>query len=180
VAGEGFVAELGEAALHAHGHARPVQQDAGLEALAQEPRNLERADATNERIKATIDQYIAREGIGAPVEPPYQPPWQPTAPRAELSFREAGVSALVWCMGFALDYRFLELPVLDPGGYPQHDRGVTPVPGLYFLGLPWQYTWGSGRFCGVGRDAEYLAQRIADRAGRLAPATAPFGPRRSA
>jgi putative flavoprotein involved in K+ transport len=126
-------------------------------------RNLERADATSERIKSTIDAFIAREGIAAPSEPRYEPPWQPASPIDALSFREAGVSTLIWCMGFATDYRFLELPVLE-NGYPKHERGVTPVAGLYFLGLPWLHTWGSGRFCGVGRDAEYLAQRIASRA----------------
>ncbi|MCY1366106.1 putative oxidoreductase CzcO [compost metagenome] len=46
-------------------------------------------------------------------------------------------------------------------GQPVHSRGVTSVPGLYFLGLPWLYTWGSGRFSGVARDAEYLVNRIA-------------------
>jgi putative flavoprotein involved in K+ transport len=39
-------------------------------------------------------------------------------------------------------------------------RGVTAVPGAYFVGLPWLYTWGSGRFSGVARDAEYLAEHI--------------------
>jgi putative flavoprotein involved in K+ transport len=38
---------------------------------------------------------------------------------------------------------------------------VTSCPGLYFLGLPWQHTWGSARFSGIARDAEYLAERIA-------------------
>lgn len=45
-------------------------------------------------------------------------------------------------------------------GYPNHERGVTAVPGLYFLGLPWQYPWGSGRFSGIARDAAYLRERI--------------------
>ena len=63
-------------------------------------------------------------------------------------------------MGFAVDYRFIELLAFDETGYPQHERGVTPVPGLYFLGLPWLYTWGSGRFCGVGRDAAHVADCI--------------------
>jgi putative flavoprotein involved in K+ transport len=39
-------------------------------------------------------------------------------------------------------------------------RGVTAQPGLYFLGLPWLHTWGSGRFSGVARDACFLAERI--------------------
>ena len=44
-------------------------------------------------------------------------------------------------------------------------RGVSPVPGVYFLGLPWLYTWGSGRFSGVARDAEYVAEHIKSRVG---------------
>jgi putative flavoprotein involved in K+ transport len=50
--------------------------------------------------------------------------------------------------------------VFDGSGRPQHQRGVTDVPGLYFLGLPWMHTWGSGRLLSVGRDADHLAQRI--------------------
>ena len=53
------------------------------------------------------------------------------------------------------------MPVFDNKGYPKHDRGVTAIEGLYFLGLPWLYTWGSGRFSGIARDASYLSDRIA-------------------
>jgi putative flavoprotein involved in K+ transport len=53
------------------------------------------------------------------------------------------------------------VPVFDGRGYPTHLRGVTSCPGLYFLGLPWQHTWGSGRFCGVATDARYLAEQVA-------------------
>ena len=60
------------------------------------------------------------------------------------------------------------MPVFNGRGQPAHVRGVTPIPGVYFLGLPWLYTWGSGRFSGVARDAEYLAEHIKARVG-LAP-----------
>jgi putative flavoprotein involved in K+ transport len=53
--------------------------------------------------------------------------------------------------------------VFNGRGAPVHLRGVTNEPGLYFLGLPWLHTWGSGRFSGVARDAEFLAQAIAQR-----------------
>ena len=43
---------------------------------------------------------------------------------------------------------------------PSHVRGVTGVAGVYFLGLPWLYTWGSGRFSGIARDALYMAEQI--------------------
>lgn len=45
-------------------------------------------------------------------------------------------------------------------GQPSHVRGVTPISGVYFLGLLRLHTWGSGRFSGVARDAEYLAEHI--------------------
>ena len=47
---------------------------------------------------------------------------------------------------------------------------VTAAPGLYFLGLPWLYTWGSGRLSGVATDAAYVADHISQRVGRAAPA----------
>ena len=54
-----------------------------------------------------------------------------------------------------------------------HRRGVTTADGLYFLGLPWLYTWGSGRLSGVAADATHLADHIATRAGKAAmPRTA--------
>jgi putative flavoprotein involved in K+ transport len=58
------------------------------------------------------------------------------------------------------DFNWLDAPVFNGRGYPAHRRGVTPVPGLYFVGLPWLYTWGSGRFSGVARDAAHIVDRI--------------------
>jgi putative flavoprotein involved in K+ transport len=130
--------------------------------------NLDNADAVAEGIKDAIDDHIAAHGIGAPLEPRYVPVWEPPAdlPRS-LDVRAAGITAVVWATGFARDHRWIEVPVFDGRGYPMHWRGVTSCPGLYFLGLPWQYTWGSGRFEAVGRDAEFLASHI-DAARRVA------------
>lgn len=77
---------------------------------------------------------------------------------------EVRVAAVVWATGFRSDYRWIEAPVLDRSGLPIHRRGVTACPGLYFLGLPWQHTRGSALIGWVGRDAEYLADRIERRA----------------
>ncbi|GAA3455460.1 MSMEG_0569 family flavin-dependent oxidoreductase [Dactylosporangium matsuzakiense] len=120
--------------------------------------NLDRADAVAEGIKDAIDGYIARNAIDAPGEPRYTPVWRPQETVAELSLD--GVAAVVWSTGFHRDHRWVEVPVFDGRGYPTHERGVTGCPGLYFLGLPWQHTWGSGRFAGVARDAAFLAARI--------------------
>jgi putative flavoprotein involved in K+ transport len=125
--------------------------------------NLDKADATSERIKSMIDEYITRQAIQAPIEARYVPVWTPSPSLAthELAHADSNITTVIWCMGFATDYSFIDLPVFEESGYPKHDRGVTPVPGLSFLGLPWMYTWGSGRFCGVGRDAQYIAEHIA-------------------
>jgi putative flavoprotein involved in K+ transport len=124
-------------------------------------RNLDSADAVAEAIKTTIDGHIERAGLDAPPEARYVPVWKPANTPTEVELRAANITSIVWSTGYASDFRWIELPAFDGRGYPQHRRGVTTVDGLYFLGLPWLYTWGSGRFSGVARDAEYVAERIA-------------------
>lgn len=133
--------------------------------------SLDAADAVSESIKDSIDAYIDRVGIDAPREERYVPVWRPEREVTELELPTSGITSVVWSIGFRTDYRWLRAGVFDGEGHPTHNRGVTAVSGLYFLGLPWQHTWGSGRFAGVARDAEYLADRIELEAGVL-PATA--------
>lgn len=130
-------------------------------------RNLDGADAASEKIKDSIDKFIAANGVAAPEEARYVPLWQPAADApASLDLGGGRIAAVIWCIGFRTDFSWIEAPpgVFDARGYPHHERGVTAVPGLYFLGLPWQYTWGSGRFSGIARDAAYLRERIAAQA----------------
>ncbi|MFD5750481.1 MSMEG_0569 family flavin-dependent oxidoreductase [Streptomyces sp. NPDC127033] len=122
--------------------------------------NLDRADSVADSIKDSIDAHIAAQGIDAPVEERYAPVWEPAEQPASLDPAAAGITSVVWSTGFSRDHRWIETPVFDGRGYPMHRRGVTNSPGLYFLGLPWQFTWGSGRFESVGRDAEFLADHI--------------------
>lgn len=125
--------------------------------------NLDGADAVAESIKDAIDGWIAAQGIDAPVEERRAPVWEPgpeAEDPAELDLVAAGVTSVIWSTGFGRDHRWIELPIFDGRGYPTHDRGVTSQPGLYFLGLPWQHTWGSGRFSGVAADAEHLVDEI--------------------
>jgi putative flavoprotein involved in K+ transport len=71
------------------------------------------------------------------------------------------VSAVIWATGFRLDHSFVRLPVFDTHGLVEHRRGVTAVPGLYFLGLPWLHTRGSALLGWVKDDAQYMASEIA-------------------
>jgi putative flavoprotein involved in K+ transport len=122
--------------------------------------NLDEADNVAESIKRTIDKYIADNHLEAPEEPPYTPRWQPSTPVLEANLSEVPITSVIWSTGYETDFRWIEIPAFDGKGYPSHDRGVTPVKGFYFLGLPWLYTWGSGRFSGIARDALYLADQI--------------------
>ena len=142
-----------------------------LEFQADLRQNLDRADAVSENIKQNIDRYIEKEGIDAPTEPPYQPVWRPEIEPLELDCLAANVQTVIWSTGFQTDFSWVDLPVFNGSGYPHYDRGVTGVRGCYFIGLPWLYTWGSGRFSGVARDANYLADRIA-MTGKVASANA--------
>lgn len=127
-------------------------------------RNLDDADDVYRRINRSIDAFIEKEGFDAPVHPEYTPTWEPVDEPRELD-AERHIGAVVWCIGFSSDFRWIHAPVFDESWYPVHERGVTTVDGLYFIGLPWLYTWGSGRFSGVGRDARHLVSCIMASAG---------------
>ena len=135
--------------------------------------NLDHADRIYNGINASIDKYIEKAGIAAPPPSVYEPVWQPAAERTRLKLRESGINSVIWCIGFQPDFGWLDVPVFNGRGQPGHVRGVTAQPGLYFLGLPWLHTWGSGRFSGVARDALYLAEQIEARFDRPLAASNP-------
>ena len=74
---------------------------------------------------------------------------------------ELEVDAVIWATGYRPDYSWIKLPTFDEEGRLRHRRGVTDVPGLYFLGLTWQHTRGSALIGWVKDDAEYIAEQIA-------------------
>ena len=85
------------------------------------------------------------------------------------------VANVVWCTGFRPDYGWIELPVFGDDGWPRERRGVVDdSPGLYFLGIPFLYSFTSMLVLGAGRDAGHVVDRLAARAaGRPAGAPAP-------
>lgn len=94
---------------------------------------------------------------------------------------ELDVDAVIWATGYRSDYSWLDVPVIDREGRVRHRRGLTDLPGLYFLGLSWQWTRGSALLGWVRDDAEYIAQQIAtykqasaavDVGGRVEPSAA--------
>ncbi len=127
---------------------------------------LDQADKVYNGINAAIDKHIAEQGIDAPAGEVYEPVWQPDGNHTRLDLAAEGITSVIWCIGFKPDFSWLDAPVFNGRGQPVHHRGVTRQAGLYFLGLPWLYTWGSGRFSGVARDALYLAEAIEKQALR--------------
>jgi putative flavoprotein involved in K+ transport len=125
--------------------------------------NLDEADRVYNGINALIDRHIGEKRLTAPEGGPYVPVWEPAHEPAQLDLKTAGVGAIVWATGFAADWSYARLPIFDGTGYPLHRRGVTGVPGAYVLGLPWLWTWGSGRFLSVGRDAQHIVRHEVER-----------------
>jgi putative flavoprotein involved in K+ transport len=135
-------------------------QDGKLSFAPNLTENLDSADTTFNGINAGIDAFIERHGIDAPPGSRYEPLWSPPHERTSLDLEASGIGSIIWCIGFTPDFSWLDAPIFNGRGYPAHTRGVTPQEGLFVVGLPWLHTWGSGRFSGVARDAEYIVEAI--------------------
>lgn len=107
------------------------------------------------RFHDLVEAFIARTRLQAP--PDDRRPFAFDPPILEtLDLRAAGVDSVLWTSGFRMDHGWIDLPIFEEGGYPRQVRGVTEVPGLYFLGLLWQHNQGSATLFGVNQDAYYL------------------------
>jgi putative flavoprotein involved in K+ transport len=126
--------------------------------------NIAAGDANYLSLLDEADAYVARMGLDLPEEPEARVlgplPACVTAPLTELDLARAGVTSIVWATGFAVDYGWLGVDAFDANGKPDHRRGVSSEPGVYFLGLPWLSRRGSSFIWGVWHDARYLADHI--------------------
>jgi putative flavoprotein involved in K+ transport len=130
-------------------------------------RNIARGDANYLSVLNAADAYVAKNGLELPEEPEARKlepdPDCVTSPVLELNLANAGVTGIVWATGYALDFGWVKIDAFDAKGRPLHERGVSSVPGLYFLGLAWLSRRASPFIWGVWHDAEYLAGHIARR-----------------
>ena len=129
--------------------------------------NIRRGDENYLATLDLADAYAAAEGLDMPLEPEARligpDPDCVTHPILTLDLKAAGVTSIIWATGFGLDYGWLKVEAFDEKGRPAHDRGVSGVSGLYFLGLPWLSRRASPFIWGVWHDADYLAGHIAAR-----------------
>jgi putative flavoprotein involved in K+ transport len=147
---------LGSAARFDHGIMQFAPDLAG---------NIARGDANYLSVLEAADAYVTREGIDLPEEPEARDiaadPQCLTHPHLQLNLAAAGITSIIWATGYALDFGWLKIDAFDEKNQPAHQRGVSSVPGLYFLGLAWLSRRASPFIWGVWHDAEYLATHIA-------------------
>ncbi len=113
----------------------------------------------DQRFRPLIDRLIDAAGIDAPPDDRRPDTFEPAEVPA-LDLREAGISTVIWATGYRLDYSWLTMPILDEYGFPRQQRGVSEVPGLYFLGLLWQHSQASATLFGPRLDAPHLVAKM--------------------
>lgn len=129
--------------------------------------NIANGDAYYETFLGIVDDFIAARGLDHPGDPPARrrlpdPPCL-TAPLPAVDLGAEPIGSVIWATGYGLDLNWIDIPLLDSDGTPRHRRGVSDVPGLYFLGLQWLSKMKSSFLSGVGDDAAALADHIAAR-----------------
>ncbi|HUP83201.1 MAG TPA: NAD(P)-binding domain-containing protein [Candidatus Limnocylindria bacterium] len=123
-------------------------------------RNLAWADGFFDlRFRGLLEAFIAASGIDVPPDDRRPYLFEPRV-LDELDLAANDVNSVLWTTGFRPDYGWIDLPIFDDAGYPTQTRGVTEVPGLYFLGLIWQRNLSSATLFGVNEDAHYLASQM--------------------
>ena len=131
----------------------------GLQAKPADSRLGRRMQARGDFVIGTSRRKLRRAGVR------FRPRLAEAAGRtvrfADGSALDAGV--VIWATGFRSDYSWIDVPGVVTDGHVAHRRGVTDVPGLYFLGLSWQHTRGSALLGFVKDDAAYLADQITTR-----------------
>jgi putative flavoprotein involved in K+ transport len=112
----------------------------------------------------TVDAYVREHGLDCPEDPAARMRWPDppavTDPLRQLDLQAEGIRSLIWATGYGVDFGWIDISVFAQGE-PVHVRGVTDMPGLYFLGLQWLSKMSSSFMSGVGDDAARLADHIA-------------------
>jgi putative flavoprotein involved in K+ transport len=156
-----------------------VQGEDGRLSLASDlGATLLRGDEWHAQFTKAVDEHVRQNGLDAPEDegtwdrPPE--PREVSAPILKLDLRATGITSVIWASGFRYDFGWVQLsvflvPVFLAAGAgqtstPIHQRGITQIPGLYFVGLPWLSKRKSSLLAGVGEDAAFLADHLRTRA----------------
>lgn len=152
--------------MRLHGHVQGVEGET-IRFAADLHANLAAADTFAAELTAGLDRFIAAAGISAPAPDPSNTDEYEgqdgfaIAEQAELNLAAEGISTVSWAGGYRFDYSLVHAPVLDSDGFPITARGVTRVPGIYFLGMQFLHDGKSAILYGVGDDAVHVARHLA-------------------
>jgi len=126
--------------------------------------NLAFSDQFEKNLIQRIDGYIRFAGLEAPAETvPELKDGYEMPEMSELDLKSAGVTTLIWAVGYDFDFNLVKLPVVDETGFPLSQNGETSSRGLYFSGMPWLPGQKSGLLLGVGEQAHFVARKIIGR-----------------
>jgi putative flavoprotein involved in K+ transport len=127
---------------------------------------LAAADLVHDEFVIMAEDDVARHGLELPDDDRDLAPRTAVPAVPELDLKAAGITSVVWCTGYRHDLGWIDAPVVDDDGTPVQVRGVSPFPGLYFLGLHWMHSFRSGLLPGVTDDAGPLTDHLVGRLGR--------------
>ena len=140
-------------------------QDGALRLAPDLKQNLAKADEFEAQILKLVDRYVEQSGLDAPQETlPQLRDGYAADEITQLNLKSAGITSIIWAMGYAFDFSLVKLPAFDGAGFPVQQRGVTDYPGLYFVGLPWLHGQKSGLLIGVGEQVKHVVSHISDNA----------------
>jgi putative flavoprotein involved in K+ transport len=129
-------------------------------------KNLADGDHRFTEYKNTVDNYIRKNGLIVPEETSSSDgvtdPDEVLRPILGLDLQAATISSIIWATGFRYDFDWVKLPIFNDAGEPIHQRGVTTLPGIYFLGIKWLYKRKSHFMlkAGPAEDAAYIAEHV--------------------
>jgi putative flavoprotein involved in K+ transport len=126
--------------------------------------NLAKSDGGEANFCKMVDDHVVQNGLDVPCGELPQLRDGYTSPEIlELDLKAAGITTIIWAMGYSFDFSLVRLPAFDADGFPVQQRGVTNYAGLYFIGMPWLPKQKTGLLLGVGEAAEHIAVHIAAR-----------------
>lgn len=130
-------------------------------------KNVAGGDANYLSVLRAADTYVTDNNLDLPKDPlAYEIGPDPQCvihPLSELNLEASGITTVIWATGYALDFSWIQMDAFDQKGRPSHQRGISQIPGLYFLGLSWLSRRASAFIWGAWHDADYLADHLAAR-----------------
>lgn len=122
--------------------------------------NLEFADNFYDSFTQMVDDYMKANHLNSPNLKGTKPKKSKNKKINQLDLKKENIKTIIWATGFINDFSWIKLDIFDKDGEPIHTKGLSKVPGLYFIGLKWLSKYKSNFIYGVGEDAKYITENI--------------------